>query len=95
MQTITGSITQTGPVRGLALFAHAGSDGTGDVILNNPNNAIGTLAGAAPGSFQFANTAGAGAGLTVGTVNYFISSETDTPSAATGWRAAVTIAHNG
>ena len=36
------------------------SDGTGDVILNNPNNAIGTLAGAASGSFQFANTAGAG-----------------------------------
>ncbi len=82
LQTITGSITQTGPVRGLALFAHAGTDGTGDVILNNPNNAIGTLAGAAPGSFQFANTAGAG--LTVGTVNYLISSETDTPSAATG-----------
>ncbi len=82
LQTITGSITQTGPVRGLALYAHAGSDGTGDVILNNPNNAIGTLAGAAPGSFQFANTAGAG--LTVGTVNYFISSATDTPSAATG-----------
>ena len=82
LQTITGSITQTGPVRGLALFAHAGTDGTGDVILNNPNNAIGTLAGAAPGSFQFANTAGAG--LTVGTVNYFISSTTDTPAAATG-----------
>ena len=60
LQTITGSITQTGPVRGLALFAHPGTDGTGDVILNNPNNAIGTLAGAAPGSFQFANTAGAG-----------------------------------
>ena len=82
LQTITGSITQTGPVRGLALFAHAGTDGTGDVILNNPNNAIGTLAGAAPGSFQFANTAGAG--LTVGTVSYFTSTETDTPSAATG-----------
>ena len=82
LQTITGSITQTEPVRGLALYAHAGADGTGDVILNNPGNAIGTLAGAAPGSFQFANTAGAG--LTVGTVNYFISSATDTPSAATG-----------
>ena len=82
LQTITGSITQTGPVRGLALFAHAGTDGTGDVILNNPNNAIGTLAGAAPGSFEFANTAGAG--LSVGTVNYFTSTETDTPGAATG-----------
>ena len=89
LETITGSITQTGPVRGLALFAHAGSDGTGDVILNNPNNAIGTLAGAAPGSFQFANTAGAG--LTVGTVNYFISSATDTPAAATGSGAAAGV----
>ena len=82
LQTITGSITQTGPLRGLALFAYAGTDGTGDVILNNPNNAIGTLAGDANGSFQFANAAGAG--LTVGTVNYFISSTTDTPTAATG-----------
>ena len=52
LETITGSITQTGPVRGLALYADAGSDGTGDVILNNPNNAIGTLAGAAAGSFR-------------------------------------------
>ncbi len=82
LETITGSITQTGPVRGLALFADAGSDGAGDVILNNPNNAVGTLAGAASGSFQFANTAGAG--LTIGTVNYFTSSETDTPNTATG-----------
>ena len=82
LQTITGSITQTGPVRGLALFAHPGTDGTGDVILNNPGNAIGTLAGAAPGSFQFANTAGAG--LAVGTVSYFTSTETDTPGVATG-----------
>ncbi len=82
LETITGSITQTGPVRGNALFAHAGTDGMGDVILNNPGNAIGTLAGAAPGSFEFANTAGAG--LSVGTVNYFISSETISPGAATG-----------
>ena len=58
LQTITGSITQTGRCAGLALYAFAGSDGTGDVILNNPNNAIGTLAGAAPGSFQFANAPG-------------------------------------
>ena len=82
LETITGSITQTGPLRGGALFAFAGSDGTGDVILNNSNNAIGTLAGEANGSFQFAN--GSGAGLTIGTVNYFISSTTDTPTAATG-----------
>ena len=82
LQTITGSITQTGPVRGLALYAHAGSDGTGDVILNNPNNAIGTLAGDARGSFQFAN--GNGAGLTIGTVTFFISSGTVTPDTETG-----------
>jgi filamentous hemagglutinin family protein len=81
LETITGSITQTGPVRGLALFADAGSDGTGDVVLNNPNNAVGSLAGAAFGSFQFANSAGAG--LTVGTVNYFVSSETDVPDLST------------
>jgi hypothetical protein len=82
LETITGSITQTGPLQGGALFAFAGSDGVGDVILNNPNNAIGTLAGEANGSFQFAN--GSGAGLTIGAVNYFISSATDTPAAATG-----------
>jgi filamentous hemagglutinin family protein len=82
LETITGSITQAGPLRGRALFAFAGSDGTGDVILNNPNNAIGTLAGEANGSFQFAN--GSGDGLTIGAVNYFISSATDTPAAATG-----------
>ncbi len=82
LETITGSITQTGPVRGNALFAHAGTDGTGDVILNNPGNAIGTVAGAAPGSFEFANNAGAG--LAVGTVNYFTSSATTTPGTATG-----------
>ncbi|HEY1781156.1 MAG TPA: filamentous hemagglutinin N-terminal domain-containing protein [Roseiarcus sp.] len=81
LETITGSITQTGPVRGLALYAHPGTDGTGDVLLNNPNNAVGTLAGAAPGNFEFANTAGAG--LTIGTVNYVTSSETTTPGTAT------------
>ena len=81
LETITGSITQTGPVRGLALFADAGSDGTGDVVLNNPNNAVGSLAGAAFGSFQFANTAGAG--LTIGPVSYFVSSETDVPDLST------------
>ena len=63
-------------------MAHAGADGTGDVILNNPNNAVGTLAGAARGSFQFAN--GSGAGLTIGTVNYFISSGTVAPDTGTG-----------
>ena len=73
LQTITGSITQTGPVRGLALYAHAGSDGTGDVILNNPNNAIGTLAGRASGNFQFANNNGSD--LAIGAVNFFISFE--------------------
>jgi filamentous hemagglutinin family protein len=81
LETITGSITQSGPVRGLALFADAGSDGTGDVVLNNPNNAVGSLAGAAFGSFQFANTAGAG--LTIGPVSYFVSSETDVPDLST------------
>jgi hypothetical protein len=82
LETITGSITQTGPLKGVALFANAGSDGTGDVILNNANNAIGTLAGAASGSFQFAN--GAGAGLTIGSVNYFVSSGTNVPNTSTG-----------
>ena len=80
-----GSITQTGPVRGLALFAEAGDvlEGSGDVILNNPSNAVGTLAGVANGgSFQFAN--GNGAGLTIGTVTFFTSSGTVTPDIGTG-----------
>ena len=81
LETVTGSITQTGPIRGLALFADAGSDGLGDVILNNPNNAVGALAGAASGSFQFANNAGAG--LTIGPVNYFVSSATGVPDLST------------
>ena len=82
METITGSITQTGPLKGVALFANAGSDGTGDVILNNPNNAVSTLAGRASGSFQYANTSGAG--LTIGTVNYYVSTATDVPDVSTG-----------
>ena len=75
--TITGSITQTGPLQGAALFALAGSDGTGDIILNNADNAIGTLAGVASGNFQVAN--GRAAGLTIGAVTYFTSSESDIP----------------
>ncbi len=80
LETITGSITQTGPVRGLALFADAGSDGTGNVVLNNPANAVGTLAGGASGNFEFANNNGAN--LAIGTVNYFVSSDTDVPNAS-------------
>jgi filamentous hemagglutinin family protein len=80
LETITGSITQTGPVRGLALFADAGSDGTGNVVLNNPTNAVGTLAGGASGNFEFANNNGAN--LAIGTVNYFVSSDTDVPNAS-------------
>src|SRR5271166_5795312 len=81
LETITGSITQTGALIGAALFADAGSDGAGGVILNNPNNAVGTLAGAASGSFQFAKNAGAG--LTIGPVNYFVSSATGVPDLST------------
>jgi filamentous hemagglutinin family protein len=90
LRTITGSITQSGPVRGLALFADAASGGkiAGGVILNNPDNAVGLLAGAALGSFQFANAAGAG--LTVGTVNYFTSSDTGAPNPATATGVAST-----
>jgi filamentous hemagglutinin family protein len=80
LETITGSITQTGPVRGLALFADAGSDGTGDVILNNPANAVGTLAGGASGNFRFANNNGSD--LAIGTVNYFVSADTAVPIAS-------------
>jgi hypothetical protein len=83
LETITGSITQTGAVRGLALFADAGSDGTGSVVLNNPNNAVGLLAGAASGDLQFTNNNGAD--LAIGTVNYFTSSDTDVPASSTAF----------
>ena len=83
LQTITGSLTQSGPVRGLALFAAAGSDGTGSVILNNPNNAVGTLAGAASGDLQFTNNNGAD--LAVGTVSYYTSSDTAAPNTSTAF----------
>ncbi|MBV9289063.1 MAG: hypothetical protein JO288_14825, partial [Hyphomicrobiales bacterium] len=70
-----GSISQTGPIRGAALFAEA----NGDILLNNPNNSVGTLAGAAssaaPIRFQFANNNGAN--LAIGTVNYFVSDIND------------------
>jgi hypothetical protein len=82
LQTTTGSITQTGPVRGLALFADsaAGGEGAGDVLLDNPNNAVGTLAGGATGTFRFANNNGLD--LAIGTVNYFISTATPLPGNA-------------
>ena len=89
----SGSITQTGPIRGAALFA----DAVFNVSLTNPNNSVGILAGGAgvisdvSGAFQFTNNNGTN--LTIGTVNYFVSNSigSATLTSASGVSAAGSI----
>ena len=71
-----GTITQTGPIVGPALFAVAFND----VRLNSALNSVTTLSGVAGGEFDFRN---ASPTLTIGPVSYFASGKILTPELLT------------
>ena len=71
-----GTITQTAPIGGPALFAVA----VNDVRLNSALNSVTTLSGVSGGEFDFTN---ASPTLTIGPVSYFASGKILTPELLT------------